>query len=125
MYYLFSSFWHYQYYYVFGFLGIIMFNVLLVCVCMTILIVYLHLNREDHNWWWLAFAAPASTGIYVFLYSIYYFNHITMMHGFLQTLFFFGYMLLASVAVSLMLGSVGFVSAYWFVRLIFRNVKVD
>ena len=125
MYYLFSSFWHYQYYYVFGFLGVIFVNVLLVCTSMTILIVYLHLNREDHRWWWLAFWAPASTGLYVFLYSLYYFQSVTFMHGFLQTAFFFGYMFLGSLAVALMCGAVGFVAAYLFVRLIFRNVKVD
>ncbi len=125
MYFLFSSFWHYQYYYVFGFLAVIFVNVILVCVCMTVLLVYLHLNREDHRWWWLAFLCPASTGLYVFLYSCYYFQNITLMHGLLQTLFFFGYMFLASLAVGLVCGAVGFVAAYLFVRLVFRNVKID
>ena len=125
LYFLFSSFWHYQYYYVFGFLGLVFINVILVCCCMSVLLVYLLLNREDHRWWWLAFVAPSSTGFYVFLYSIYYFNHITLMHGLLQTCFFFGYMLLGSIAISLMCGAVGFISSYFFVKVIFKNVKVD
>lgn len=125
IYYLFSSFWHYQYYYVFGFLACIVFNCTLVCICISIVAVYLSLNREDHRWWWLAFLAPASTGLYFFLYSVYYFQNVTLMHGFLQTVFFFGYSFLGAVAVALMCGAVGFIASYFFVRLIYRNVKVD
>lgn len=42
-----------------------------------------------------------------------------------QTAFFFGYMLMASVSVALLCGASGFVAAYFFVKVIYRNVKLD
>lgn len=50
---------------------------------------------------------------------------MTLMHGFLQTAFFFGYMAMASAGVALLCGTAGFVASYMFVRLIFRSVKLD
>lgn len=45
--------------------------------------------------------------------------------GFLQTSYFFGYMLLASYAAFIMLGTIGFASSLLFVRRIYRAVKCD
>ena len=43
----------------------------------------------------------------------------------MQTSFFFGYMLMASYAAFIMLGTVGYVSSLIFVRRIYRAVKCD
>jgi len=45
--------------------------------------------------------------------------------GALQTAEFFGYMMLACYAFSLMLGAVSFFSSLWFIRYIYVNIKVD
>lgn len=84
LYYLFTSFWTYQYYYMFGFLAVIFANLLLVCSCVSIMVVYVRLSMEDHEWWWLAFAAPASTGLYVMAYAVHFYRNVSLMHGFLQ-----------------------------------------
>ena len=47
------------------------------------------------------------------------------MFGFLQTSFFFGYMLLASYAAFIMLGTIGFLSSLIFVRRIYAAIKSD
>ena len=59
------------------------------------------------------------------LYSVYYFLFRTEMTGFLQTVFYFAYMLLGSGALGLVTGTIGVASAGLFVRAIFSSIKVD
>jgi transmembrane 9 superfamily protein 2/4 len=47
------------------------------------------------------------------------------MFGFMQTSFFFGYMLVASYAAFIMLGTIGFAFSFIFVRRIYSAVKCD
>jgi hypothetical protein len=47
------------------------------------------------------------------------------MTGFLQTAFYFGYMLLGCSGLALMTGTIGAISANVFVRAIFASIKVD
>ncbi len=46
---------------------------LLHAYSVTIVATYILLNAENHQWPWLSFLASASTSIYVFLYSIFFF----------------------------------------------------
>lgn len=92
---------------------------------MTIVAVYFTLNSEDYRWPWLSFVASGSTALYVFVYSVYYFFVRTHMHGFLQTVFYFGYMGLFCMALFVLCGAVGFTGSASFVKRIYRNIKVD
>mgnify|MGYP004142217985 CR=1 FL=1 len=65
------------------------------------------------------------TGVFVFLYGIFYFYVRSNMTGMLQTVQYFGYLSVACYALALMLGSVGFLSSMAFVRFIYKNVKLD
>lgn len=47
------------------------------------------------------------------------------MSGLLQTAYFFGYSALMSYAFSMMLGFIGFFSAFAFVKYIYSAVKTD
>jgi len=47
------------------------------------------------------------------------------MSGFLQTAFYFGYMLLGCGALGLMTGTVGVVAVSTFVHAIFSGIKID
>ena len=98
---------------------------LFFAVCSTIVATYFTLNAENYRWHWTAFLSGGSTGFYVFLYSVYYFVHKTNMTGFLQTVFYFGYMGLSSTVMFLLCGSLGFFGASVFVKTIFQDVKVD
>ena len=93
--------------------------------CISLLVTYILLNSEDHRWHWTNYLASASTALYIFGYSIYYFMAKTTMYGVFQTLWFFGYTALGCVGLGLMLGCVGHVSSEWFVRKIYANVKID
>ena len=60
---------------------------------------------EDHHWWWRSVFSGGSTGVFIFIYCIYYFKFKARMKGFMQTSFFFGYMSVACFGFWLMLGS--------------------
>ena len=97
----------------------------IVTMCSTIVSVYFLLSAENYHWQWLSFLSGSSAGLYVFLYSVYYFLAKTRMTGVLQTTYYFGYMLMQAGAMAVLCGTFGFAAANWFVRTIFQNVKVD
>ncbi len=125
LYYVLTSIWNYKFYHVYGFLlGV--YAILGIVVSMTtIIVVYFCLNAENYLWQWTALASGGSTAAYVFLYGIYYFVAKTSMSGFLQTMFYFGYMSLLSLTLGTLCGTIGHFSASRFVRSIFQNVKLD
>jgi len=123
MYFIFTSFWNYKFYYVYGFMLLVFLILSIVSVCVTIVSTYFLLNAEDHRWKWTAFASGASTGIYVFLYAIFYFYTKTMMTGFFQTVFYFGYMFMFAAGISFLSGTVGYVGTSWFVSSIYGQIK--
>lgn len=125
MYFIFTSFWAYKIYYVYGFMLLVFLILIIVTVCVTIVCTYFLLNAEDYRWQWTSFLAGASTAIYVYLYSIYYYLFKTKMSGMFQTSFYFSYMALMSLVLGIMCGTLGFAGSSLFVRKIYRNVKID
>jgi transmembrane 9 superfamily protein 3 len=73
LYFLLTSFWNYKVYYVYGFMLAVYLILALVVSCVSVVSTYILLNSEDHRWQWHAFAAGASTALYIFCYAIYYF----------------------------------------------------
>ncbi|XP_031553580.1 transmembrane 9 superfamily member 3-like [Actinia tenebrosa] len=125
MYFIFTSFWAYKIYYVFGFMFLVFLILLAVTVCVTIVCTYFLLNAEDYRWQWTAFLSSASTAGYVYMYSFYYFFFKTKMYGLFQTTFYFGYMALFSIGLGIMCGTMGYAGASIFVRKIYSTVKID
>lgn len=66
-----------------------------------------------------------STGMFVFLYSLFYYYKRSNMSGLLQSLEFFGYTALTCYVFFLMLGTVSFFASLKFVRYIYVNLKMD
>jgi len=125
MYFVFTAFWQYKYYYVFGFLLLVYVILIIVTCCVTIVSTYFLLNAEDYRWQWLSFLSGASTAVYVYLYAIYYFAKKTSMSGFFQITFYFGYMAMFCFGLALLCGAVGFIGAHFFVHRIYRMIHVD
>lgn len=125
MYFIFTSFWNYKFYYVYGFLLLVFAILSAVTVCVTIVVTYFLLNHEDYRWAWTSFLAGGSTGLYVLAYSVYYFVLKTKMSGFFQTAFYFGYMALFCAALGLACGALGYLGSAAFVKRIYRNIKSD
>ncbi|KAJ8022820.1 Transmembrane 9 superfamily member 3 [Holothuria leucospilota] len=125
MYFIFTSFWAYKIYYVFGFMLLVFVILIIVTVCVTIVCTYFLLNAEDYRWQWTSFLAAASTAFYVYLYSFYYFIFKTKMYGLFQTTFYFGYMGVFSIGLGIMCGTMGYAGTSAFVHKIYSTVKID
>lgn len=50
MYFIFTSFWAYKIYYVYGFMLLVFIILMIVTVCVTIVCTYFLLNAEDYRW---------------------------------------------------------------------------
>ncbi|KAL0351320.1 UNVERIFIED_CONTAM: Transmembrane 9 superfamily member 1 [Sesamum calycinum] len=125
MYFVFTSFWNYKVYYVYGFMLLVFVILIIVTVCVTIVGTYFLLNAENYHWQWTSFFSAASTALYVYLYSIYYYHVKTKMSGFFQTSFYFGYTLMFCLGLGILCGAVGYLGSNLFVRRIYRNIKCD
>merc|ERR1711935_916406 len=120
LYFIMSSVWRHQYYYVFGILFLVFAILLMTCAEIAILINYFKLCNEDHQWWWSAFNSAGSTALYVFGYSIIYFKQLEANSAASYALYF-GYMGLVSLMIFLMTGTVGLFSCLQFNKTIFGS----
>ncbi len=71
-----------------------------------------------------SFLAPAASGAYLFLYSVYYFKTRLFITDSTSIMLYFGYMFLISTVFSLITGTVGYLSTFVFVRKIYAAIKV-
>jgi hypothetical protein len=123
--YIFASIWGHQIYTLFGILLFALILLVIVTSFITIALLYFQLAREDHKWWWTTFLNGGSTGIFIFVYSWFYYFHRSEMKGMLQGSFYFGYMFIMSYAFFLLLGACSFGSSLTFVRAIYSRLKID
>jgi len=125
LYFILSSLWLDQYYYVFGFL-LLVFSILLVtCAEITIVLCYFQLCGEDYRWWWRSVLTSGSSALYVFAYSTFYFFTKLDMTLFASGVLYFGYMGVICIGFFLATGVVGYLSCLWFVYKIYGSIKVD
>ena len=124
--YIMNSIWHISlFYYLFGFLFLCFIVLSLTSAEVSILMTYIVLCREDYRWWWLSFAVPGSSGIYMFVYSMFYYFISLELTRFSSTILYFGYMLLVSVAYGFITGTIGFLSTYLFIKKIYSMIKSE
>jgi transmembrane 9 superfamily protein 2/4 len=122
---LMGSIWHHQFYYLFGFLFIVLLILIITCIEISIAMTYFQLSAEDYRWWWRSFLTSAFSGIYVFLYAVVYLSTKLHVIGFVGIAIYMGYMALAAFMFFLLTGSVGFLASLLFVRAIYGSIKID
>ncbi|KMU76954.1 transmembrane 9 superfamily protein member 4 [Coccidioides immitis RMSCC 3703] len=112
-------------YYVFGYLSVVCTVLIITVSQVTIIATYCQLSAENHRWWWQSFITGGSSALWIFLLCIWY--YLTRLHirGFVSSLLFFGYSFLGCTVYGLLTGTVGFLTAYAFVRRIYSSVKAD
>jgi len=125
LFFILSSIWLHQYYYVFGFLLIVFLILLVTCAEITIVMCYFQLCAEDYHWWWRSFLTSGSSGLYLFVYSIVYMSTKMVMTRGVSILLYVGYMLIMAYAFFMLTGAIGFVACYLFVKAIYGAVKVE
>ena len=120
-----TSMWMDQFYYVFGFTLIVFLILCITCAEVTVLLVYYQLCAENHRWWWYSFFTSGSTAFYTFIYSMFWFRTLEASKMVMTYLLYFGYMFLFCFAMLLVTGTVGALTSLWFIRKIFATIKVD
>ncbi|CAN1196695.1 Transmembrane 9 superfamily member 12 [Linum perenne] len=126
LFFILSSIWLGRFYYVFGFLLIVIVLLIIVCAEVSVVLTYMHLCVEDWRWWWKAFSASGSVALYVFLYSINYLVFdLQSLSGPVSAILYLGYSLIMAVAVMLSTGTIGFGMSFYFVHYLFSSMKID
>merc|ERR1719379_3028366 len=125
LFFIMTSLWQHQFYYLFGFLVLVLLILACTCAEISIAFTYQALVAENYHWWWRAFLSSGSSGVYVFIYCVYYFFTKMDVDKIVPTLFYFGYMSLFSSVFPLMTGAMGFLAAFAFVKIIYSSIKID
>jgi len=125
LFFILTSIWLHQFYYLFGFLFVVFLILIVTCAEITIVMCYFQLCSEDYHWWWRAFMTSASSALYLFIYSAFYFFTKLDISRPVSGVLYFGYMLLGSLAFFLCTGTIGFYACFLFVRTIYAAVKID
>eukprot|EP01083_Nonionella_stella_P078217 213909_1 len=120
-----SSLWLDQFYYLFGFLFMVFVILVITCAEITLVMCYFQLCAEDYEWWWRSFMTSGSSALYLFMYSALYFFTKLDIISFKSSLLFFGYMGLISFAFFVVTGTVGYFATFLFVRKIYSSIKID
>lgn len=122
---IFAAIWGHSIYKLFGILFLSFVMLVFVTAFTTISLTYIQLSTEDHRWWWRSYLSGGIAGLFVLLYSVWYYKHATAMTGFFQAAFYFGYTGMMAYCFFVMLGFIGFRSSLIFVRKIYRTIKVE
>ncbi|KAK0621581.1 Endomembrane protein 70-domain-containing protein [Bombardia bombarda] len=124
---VFQSMWQDKsgYYYVFGFLAVVSTILVLTIAEVTVVTIYIQLCSENYHWWWQSFFVGGGSAVWIFLYCVWYYFVKLQITGFLSSLLFFSYSLMACCVYGLLTGMVGFLTAYAFVRRIYGAIKAD
>ena len=125
LHYIFAAIWGHKIYTLFGILFLAFVMLVIVTSFITVALLYFQLAREDHRWWWASVMNGGATGAFILAYGFYYYVHRSNMSGALQLSFYFGYTGITAYAFFLMLGFIGFFSAFSFVDYIYRAVKAE
>lgn len=125
LFFILTSIWLNQFYYIFGFLFIVFLILLVTCAEITVVLCYFQLCSEDYFWWWRAYLTSGSSALFLFLYSIFYFFTKLEITKVVSGILYFGYMLIGSYAFFVLTGTVGFYACFWFVRKIYSSLKID
>lgn len=125
LFFIMSSIWLDQYYYVFGFLFLVFVILMITCAEITIVMCYFQLCGEDYLWHWRSLLTSGSSAAYLFGYSIVYFSTRLQIDLVVTALLYFAYMAIISILFFLATSVVGYFACNWFVRKIYGSVKVD
>ncbi|EXC11823.1 Transmembrane 9 superfamily member 4 [Morus notabilis] len=125
LFFILTSIWLHQFYYIFGFLFIVFIILIITCAEITIVLCYFQLCSEDYLWWWRSYLTSGSSALYLFLYAAFYFFTKLDIKKPVSGALYFGYMLIGSYAFFVLTGTIGFYACFWFTRLIYSSVKID
>eukprot|EP00201_Polytomella_parva_P016206 CAMPEP_0175052398 /NCGR_PEP_ID=MMETSP0052_2-20121109/8340_1 /TAXON_ID=51329 ORGANISM="Polytomella parva, Strain SAG 63-3" /NCGR_SAMPLE_ID=MMETSP0052_2 /ASSEMBLY_ACC=CAM_ASM_000194 /LENGTH=743 /DNA_ID=CAMNT_0016316803 /DNA_START=18 /DNA_END=2249 /DNA_ORIENTATION=- len=124
LYFAMTSLWLGYFYYLFGFVFLVMVLSVIVVAEVGIMGTYAQLCSEDYTWWWNSFYRGGSMALYLFAFSVMFlFSTLGNLQGFLPVAIYLSHMLIISLGVYVSMGTIGFLSSLLFVYKIFAAVK--
>ncbi|KAI9593514.1 hypothetical protein BDF19DRAFT_447994 [Syncephalis fuscata] len=114
--------WSDRFYYFYGYT---LASFLLLIITSTLVAVSMTYFYYDYRWWWRTFLFGGSVSIYIFGYAILYYLLRLRTTGFVPTLLYLVHTLAISSLIGIMLGSISLMTTYYFMRRIFKVVKVN
>jgi len=125
LFFILTSIWLHQFYYIFGFLAIVFVILILTCAEITVVMCYFQLCSEDYHWWWRAYLTSGASAFYMFSYSIFYFFTKLSINKFASILLYFGYTLIMTFGFFVLTGAIGFYACFFFVRKIYSSIHIE
>jgi len=125
LFFILSSIWLHQFYYIFGFLAIVFIILILTCAEITIVMCYFQLCSEDYHWWWRSYLTSGASAFYMFLYSVFYFFTKLQITQFVPILLYFGYTIIMTLFFFVLTGAIGFYACFFFVKTIYSAIKLE
>ena len=125
LFFILTSIWLQQFYYIFGFLALVMIILVITCAEITIVMCYFQICSEDYRWWWRSFLTSGASAFYMFAYGVVYYKTRLVVTHKVTTMIYFGYMTILSFGYFILTGTVGFLSCLAFIRAIYGSVKID
>ena len=95
------------------------------CGLVSVALTYCTLVVEDYRWWFRSFVVCASSGVYVFVWGVLFFETKGQNAKFAGEFLYLVYLGLLSGFVGLVGGFAGFAVTFAFVRKIYASIKVD
>lgn len=124
LYFIYSSLWFHQFFYMFGFLLLSVLLLVLTTALTSLMDTYYSLCLENWQWQWRSFIIGGfGCAVYAFIHSIFFTEF--KLRGVTTIVLYVGYSLLLSVLCCLVTGAVGFLSSMFFIRKIFASIKVN
>merc|ERR1712159_741323 len=68
LFFILTSIWMHQFYYLFGFLALVLVILFITCGEITVVLCYFQLCAEDYRWWWRSFLTSGSCALYLLAY---------------------------------------------------------
>eukprot|EP01132_Coremiostelium_polycephalum_P007566 gene7566-9301_t len=124
LYFILTAIWDNQFYYIFGFLFLVMIILVVTSAEISIVMCYFQLCAEDHHWWWRSFLTSGSSALYMFLYSIFFFRHLSISKP-VSVLLYFSYSLIMALCFFVLTGAIGFYACYKLVRKIYSSIHIN
>ena len=117
-----ASIWNDTYYNSFAFLLAAFLLVLVTTGTSAVLLNYVQLNGENYEWWWRSFFTGGSFGVFIFIHSMMHSRKMIPTFSLSACVVYFGFIGLASLALSLMMGVLGTWACLWFNKTMFASI---
>ena len=119
VFYLITSLWRHQYYFMYVYLGVSLLMMGYVAAVVSIVITYIRLNQGRYDWWWPSFLVGFGVGVNLFLVM----TQLALLQQTKKTTYvlFMVWSWIVCMLVGLIAGTFSFLGSFFFIKRIFTK----